>query len=189
LSREIVAFVAFAIVGAVFFAKAASPAAAPGLLAVALGFVMLACVDRVYHGCTQLPRQARPHSAGAFLTGIYLAGVFAAQPLLALGSGGVVLGLYLRRHWRARDSGRAHALVVIRVVAGFLVPAAAWLFAGPAGRPLAMLAAVAGATVDRCEYYAALEFTSPQRSLVEALAARLGAAPRRGRVFEGSIGQ
>jgi hypothetical protein len=118
---------------------------------VALGLGALACADMVYRAPGQVVC-AVPHSAMTTLTALYLVGLTARVPWLAVAAGAVKLGLFLAR----KPDGM---LALVRVAAGFVLPAAAWVACPD---PLApAVTAVSGEVVDRALFYAELRFLSP----------------------------
>jgi len=161
VSREIVLWSAFL--------AAACAAALPGAElaalhwpAVALGFSALFCIDMVYRVRGQTIT-AVPHSAMTTLTAVFLIGLLLRDPFLALSAGGLKLGLYLAR-WM-RTGGMPPWLGAVRLGAGFLWPAAVWVWAPET--PLALLLAgpLAGELVDRARFYAELDFLGPARQI------------------------
>lgn len=148
-----------------------------GLL-LAVGSLALLAIDQVYAvlplrfappDAFYRPRP-RPHSAWALLSGLYLAGLLAAgrpEPAgveLVLVVAGAAAGLaqlilylrqYLHRPAGARDPWRA----ALRLGFGFAVPALLLAAGQPAW--LAFGLAVAGAAIDRAEFYADLQPVRP----------------------------
>ena len=181
LSREIAAFLLFAGVTTAWLATA--PASqAPGWLAAALGFLTLVCADRVY-GLALQPPHARPHSAEVAFIGVSLAALFAGNGVIALGVGLARLALYIRRKQGRRRAGEEArpAVSLARGIVGFALPLAAWLLGA---QVIAIAGAIAGDLIDRCEFYAELEFESPQRRLELGLACR---SPDQHRLSHGGI--
>jgi DMSO reductase anchor subunit len=168
LSREIAAFLRFAGAATAWLAMP-QPSPAAGWLAAALGLLTLVCADRVY-GLALRPVHARPHSAEVALIGVSLAALIAGSGWIALGVGLARLALYARRKLGRARAGEDTwpAVSLARAIAGFALPLAAWLL-GAHG--LAIAGAVAGDLIDRCEFYAELEFESPQRRMDLSLAA------------------
>ncbi len=180
LSREIVSVGFFVAAGAVYLLLAPRHGAA-GWLTVALGLIALISVDMVYR-VAKRPGVSIPHSGGALLTGLYLAGVLSLNPALAGSAGLVKLVLYTWRKLQLMRAGlpARPILSVARVVIGFGLPALAWVTAGELPG-WAIAAALFGELIDRGEYYSGLEIRSPQRQLAEDLAATLGRPRRRSR--------
>ena len=169
LSREIAAFLLFAGLTTAWLTMA-QPSQALGWLAAALGLATLACADRVYDLALR-PAHARPHSAEVVLIGAFLAALIAGNGVIALGVGLARLALYVRRKGGRRRAGEdaRPAVSLARGIVGFALPLAAWLL-GAQG--IAIAGAIAGDLIDRCEFYAELEFESPQRRLELGLACR-----------------
>jgi hypothetical protein len=155
LSRELLAVTAFLLLGGL------------GLLPAALGAGLLALfsVDRIY----RVALRRGPwnlHSAHVLFNGLYLLGLGASLPALALPAGLLKLGLYLDRKRRGGAPLRP-LWSLLRLGLGFALPALAPLLGlGPGGT---VAAAALGDLVDRCEYYVDLTLPSPQRDLVDAL--------------------
>ena len=158
LSREIVLASAFMALCAGVFAGLA-----PAWAAAAAGFASLFAVDRVYRVAVKVPPW-NLHSAHALLNGLYLAGLLARWWPLAAAAGALKAGLYLVRKGHAARTGEPlrPLLSLIRLALGFGVPALAppvW----------AVLGALAGDLVDRCEYYCELEIPTPAAGMNEAM--------------------
>ncbi len=139
-----------------------------------LGFAGLIAIDRVYQA-VQRPELVGMHSAQTVLTGLFLAGVWGQQPLLAGATGWVKLVLYcLRKLNRARrgESWRP-GVSVARVLVGLVMPAWLW-FLRPLDPGILVLAGtILGEGIDRCEYYDELEVVTPARQMALDLARRL----------------
>ncbi len=168
LSREIAAMLGFTLAGTLWLGLAPESRSA-GALAASCGLFLLFTIDRLYAVTARLPRPARPHSAGALLSGAFFGTVFAAWPVPALVLGACKLALYLRRG----EPFAGWKWGALRVGLGFVLPALAWSALGHSAAPLAVAGVLSGEWMDRCEYYLALQFDSPQRQLVLALRARL----------------
>ena len=147
------------------FLAAACAAAAPGgersvasWAAVTIGFAALFAMDMVYRvPGTTVP--AVPHSAMATLTAGYYLGLLLGAPVLAVPAAIAKLGLYLVR--RERLAGIGGLLAVVRVVVGLVLPSALLVAAG--WPPWLLVAAAAvGELIDRAEFYAGLEFLTPE---------------------------
>jgi DMSO reductase iron-sulfur subunit len=178
LSREVAAFTAFVVTGAVAVAWPSAPNAL-GLGAVAVGALALFAVDRVYGVAAFLPG-ARPHSAGALVTGVFLAGVVTGSIAVAALVGALKVVLYLRRKVRTASAwtGNRRILSALRLGFGIVLPATLWT--APSDLWGVLLASVlAGELIDRCEFYEELEIPSPARCMAADLAARTDARTTR----------
>ncbi len=134
--------------------------------AVIIGFAALFAMDMVY----RVPGQsvpAVPHSAMATLTVAYYLGLLLALPSLALPAAVAKLGLYLLR--RERFAGFGGVLAVIRCSLGLVLPSALLIAGGWSPWLLVALAAV-GELIDRAEFYAGLEFLTPEIQIARDLA-------------------
>jgi hypothetical protein len=138
---------------------------------VAAGFGALFCMDRVY---TVMARERRPRVDGvaAVTSALFLAGVLATQPWVALPAGVMRLAGFVER---LRPRGTAPgpgewALAVARVAIGLALPLTAVL---TVTTPLlAAGAAVAGEILDRTHFYGSLQVTTPRIRMAGDLAAR-----------------
>ncbi len=136
--------------------------------AVITGFAALFAMDMVYRvPGTTMP--AVPHSAMATLTAAYFLGLLLAAPVLAIPAAIAKLGLYLVRRERLETTGAP--LSVIRVVIGIVLPSAL-LIAGGWPPWLLVALAAAGELIDRAEFYAGLEFLTPEIQIDRDLALR-----------------
>jgi len=161
LSREIICFSAFLGVSSLHLLLAQAHTSL-FLASIACGLAALVCMDNVYR-VTGTPR-LRAHSAQVLLIGIFLAALFAGDPVLYLVIGGVRLVLYLVRKSRLAIAGSPPrwALGGIRVMVGMALPLA-WIIdpAGPAWLPVACV--FAGELIDRAEFYLELQVPTPRR--------------------------
>lgn len=130
---------------------------AAALTAAIIGFAALFAMDMVYRvpGTTT---PAVPHSAMATLTAGYYLGLLLGAPVVAVPAAIAKLGLYLVR--RERLEGIGGTLSLIRVVC-LVAPPALLVVGGWPPRLLAALA-IAGELIDRAEFYAGLEFLTPE---------------------------
>jgi Fe-S-cluster-containing dehydrogenase component len=153
LSREIVGVLVLLVLAAAMQQTRADP------LRVAVGFVALICVDRVY---TVVAGNGRPRldHVGAVASALFLAGVASVQPWLAVPAAIVRLAAFGERLRlrKTRLGPGAWTLVSVRV-AGLALPLTVVLTAGGAGFPAAVAAAVGGELVDRAHFYASLQAT------------------------------
>ena len=161
LSREIVLFTLLAGAGTAYLVLAPTNQIA-GALAVAIGILTLASIDRVY-ASLPLVDQHRFHSAGTAITGIFLAGVFLASPLVATLTGAVKLSLYLKRKVEYKAAGRPTriGLSLVRILCGFAVPGVVWALLSGNSIPIVIAAVMLGELVDRLEFYLELEVVTP----------------------------
>jgi hypothetical protein len=124
----------------------------------AVGFAALLAMDMVYRVRGQ-STPALPHSAMATTTAALYLGLMLAAPALAIPAAGLKLALYLLR--RRRAAGPAGiGLAVVRVAA--LIMPCLLLLGGGAPPWLLLALAVPGELLDRAEFYAGLEFLTPQ---------------------------
>ena len=140
--------------------------------AALVGMAALFAVDRVY----QVALQAGPsnfHSAHVLFNGLYLTGLMSGCWPLALAAGVLKGILYLRRKGLVDQRGRGLRLLLsaLRVAVGFGVPALVF------GSGTAVVAAILGDLVDRCEYYDELDITTPASTMVEDLRSCFEATP------------
>lgn len=162
-----------------------------GALAAAVGLTSLFVIDRVYQVALQ---GGRPnfHSAQAFFTGLFLAGVLSGRAWLYLPLGAVKLLLYLWRKERALNAppggarpepagGMRLATSALRVGLGFGLPLGVVLAPGVpshAAAVAAVTAVLAGEWIDRGEFYDELDVISPRRQIQEDLEAAWRSLPR-----------
>ena len=176
LSREIVFFTLLVGVGTIYLAIApASPVG--GALAVAIGFLTLVSIDRVYGTLPQIGRHSF-HSAGAVLTGLFLSGVLLAIPLVATLTGVGKLFLYIRRKVEFKKTGSPArpGFSVARVLFGFVVPGVVWAQLGADAFPIVVAGVLLGELVDRLEFYLELDVITPEKQMTvdlrDAIAAK-----------------
>jgi Fe-S-cluster-containing dehydrogenase component/DMSO reductase anchor subunit len=175
LSREVLAFTLFVASGAAYLV-AAPGGAVLGWIALGLGAVTLIAVDMVYRVALR-PGVTVPHSAGAVLTGLFLAGVLAGTPVVAGIAGVAKLGLYVWRKVGFVQAGMAKRPVLSLLRAACLPAAAAvWAAGVPPTGALVLVPVLLGELIDRGEYYAELEIMTPDLQLARDLARRLEAA-------------
>ena len=161
LSREIVLIPWFAIMATVFLAWQPTGQLWGWLIAL-LGFAGLFAVDRVY--CVALmPSPGELHSASVVLSALFLIGVWIQHPLLVGVAGLARLLLYIQRkiHLARCQCTWRPGWTVMRLVMGFGLPAAIVVFDPVDLWLIALLAALLGDCIDRCEYYAELEILTP----------------------------
>jgi Fe-S-cluster-containing dehydrogenase component/DMSO reductase anchor subunit len=174
VSREIVFFTVF--MGGAIYSLVATPNNAVTVRVVAaVGFVALFSMDKVYQVRTNLSGRSL-HSASVLLTGLYLVGVFTANPWYLFPLGVVKLVLYLLRHLfllRQRTSGW-QVVLLARINFGTLLPLLLWLLSGTAHYEIILASILIGEILDRAEFYMELDFTYPaaqaRRDLKEMIA-------------------
>jgi hypothetical protein len=131
----------------------------PGVIwAVACaGWAGLLAMDMVYRvpGQTEI---AVPHSAMATVTAGFYLGLLLTAPALAIPAAAVKGSLYLARRRRFERVGAE--LAGMRVVLGLLAPVAMLFVPGQPVWAIFGLAAL-GELIDRAEFYAGLEFLTP----------------------------
>lgn len=167
---------------------ALGPLRLAGWVVTGLGFLALTAIDQVYRDVQRADLPAW-HSAGTLLTGLYLTGLLGDLSLLAVVVGLLRLAQYMKRKRilrRQREEWRP-LLSILRIVLGFGFPAMVGLFlagdpiqaAGTGALPRAILATgglaavLLGELIDRCEFYAELEVTTPARLMALNLASRV----------------
>jgi len=173
LSREVVLFSSFFALGTVHLAWIPDNRAVAGAVLV-LGIAALFSMDRVYDFAVR-PVFLLPHSASVVLTGLFLAGVLAHHPRAAVVVGAVKLLLYAARKisFAGRGLPMRPEVTALRIACGFVLPAVLWAVAPPAAHAFVIIAVVVGELVDRCEFYAELDFPTPSRQMEVDLAARI----------------
>ncbi|MFH1998660.1 MAG: DmsC/YnfH family molybdoenzyme membrane anchor subunit [Planctomycetota bacterium] len=147
LSREIVlfsAFLGFSFLWLIAFRESVIL----GWIASISGLACLFSMDRIYD--ITVKKSPFPlHSAGVFLTSLFLTAVFTAGPVAVLAFGSVKLVLYMGRKgyfWRTGQNAR---LLPSALRLGFAFAAVAL-----SGRPdLALALFIASEAIDRCEFY------------------------------------
>jgi len=155
LSREVIAVLVFLALGA---AQTQDPGTGP--LRVALGFVALLCMDRVYTVVAGNRRPMLDHAA-AVASALFLTGVVSMQPWLAVPAGIIRLAAFGERLRlrKAMPGPGLWALATARVAIGLALPLTVVLTVGSAGLPVALAAAVGGELLDRAHFYGSLEVT------------------------------
>jgi Fe-S-cluster-containing dehydrogenase component len=161
LSREVALFVAFVAATLVHLTVPTGGFSLAGV-AMALGLATLVAVDRVYDPVRS--EGMRPlHSADALLTGLLLAAVLRGAAGIVAALTLVKLGLYASRRVpglvRPGAGVAARLGAVARIVLGALVPV---------HPPVALPLLAAAEVLDRVEFYAELEPSSPRRAAFRA---------------------
>jgi Fe-S-cluster-containing dehydrogenase component len=134
--------------------------------AALVGFAGLFAIDRIYRVALRTGRW-NLHSGQAFLNGLYLFGMLGDLPIVILLTGLVKLTLYSHRKRSFAQAGRARRPLIstLRLAMGFILPLVLVRW-----NPLAaVLSAVLGDFVDRCEFYDELEVVTPQGEVVAAV--------------------
>lgn len=165
LSREVSLFGVLAVVGAGYLAL--GPGNGPiGWLALAAGFATLMSIDRVY-AILPLLDGRRYHSASALLTGLFLVGVFSANPLVAGSVGAGKLLLYVQRKFEFQRKGKPARvrLSALRIAVGLLVPIIALALNGGEANLFVVVAVLFGELIDRLEFYAELDVVTPEKQM------------------------
>lgn len=162
LSREVAAVTLFLGLGTV--AAFRQPALAP--VAAGLGFLALFTIDRLY-GVAFRMGPWNLHSAHALFNGLFLLGLLARMPALAVGLGLVKAALYLHRkqHFVRVGMPLRPGVSVLRLGLGLL--GALWM--APAHPLGASALAVLGDLLDRGEYYDELAIPTPPSDLVQRM--------------------
>jgi len=133
--------------------------------AAAAGFAALYAIDRVYD-LTLKGAPTHLHSAGAFLTGVFLAGAFTANPV-AVGLAGILkLAFYAGRKLSFVRRGLPVRPLLSLLRLGF---PALWLFLPGTEAAIALLSLLAGELIDRLEYYLEMDAPSPRRQITQDL--------------------
>ncbi len=168
LSREVAALSVFFGL-ATWWLALAPESRALGWAVTAVGFVGLVAADQLY---SVLPGGAGyRHSAGVTWIGLVLAALAARVNGLAALVLLLQSGLYAHRKQIERRPGQGWVSAV-RAGAGLVAPLVL-LFMGPPAEGAVVALVVAGAVVDRCEFYTELERESPRRQMDLALARRV----------------
>ena len=177
ISREVALVVAFLVAACAHFFLA--PASVPLTGAtVVIGLAAVIAIDLVYRIRGQLTR-AIPHSGMATLTALYVAALGSEIGWLAAGVGLAKFALYVERHWRdwGTQTVRHSILAVVRITLGLLVPAVAWITGGSPLDLLVLASVLVAEALDRAEFYAELDFLTPERQAALDLAVRVAARP------------
>lgn len=179
VSREVVGFGGLASLGTLSLAWPPGEVATTfGWLGLAAGLLALFSADMVYR---PVYLSGRPvlDSAGILLTGLYLAGLFAAIGWLAAAVGAFKLYRYLGRELREYSptnrfrSALGRPAAAIRVGLGLAVPGIVWIAVGTPLPASVLVAALVGEALDRTTFYSRLEIVSPARQLRLDLEARM----------------
>ena len=157
ISREAVLVTLFLAAGCAVLVAGVSSALAMWTVA-AVGFAALLAMDMVYRVRGQ-STPAVPHSAMATVTAAFYLGLLLTSPALAVPAAGLKLALHVLR--RRRAAGPASIGLDVVRLAALILPCL--LLVGGGTPPWLLLAlAVPGELLDRAEFYAGLEFLTPQ---------------------------
>jgi Fe-S-cluster-containing dehydrogenase component len=173
LSREVLAYGVFLALATVSAALDTPPWAR--WLVAAAGLACLACVDQVYavmarEDATDWDR------AAATASGVFLAGVAAGVPAIAVPAGLARLAGFLARA-RAQSSARTRELrwlTAARVGAG--AACLLTLAGSDADAGAALSLALLGEALDRCDFYQRLDIVTPAGTAARCLRAAFGRA-------------
>lgn len=181
LSREVVSFSAFFAAGVVY-AGSGADSVIIGAMAALLGFLALYCADQVY-SVLERSGPGYMHSASVLWTGFFLTSVLVGSAWLATAFGFLKLALYVFRKLRFIENHRPvrPGVSAARLALGFVLPAALWLLQPVDWRYPLLASVLVGELIDRAEYYAELESTSPRLLMREALERMVAAYARRPR--------
>ncbi|KPK95538.1 hypothetical protein AMJ80_04995, partial [bacterium SM23_31] len=130
ISREIIFFSLFMVVGAVYPLFGLSSKVV-GWIAVIFGFAALFSMDKVYQIDGRLG-WTKAHSAMVIITALFLAGVFTGQWLLIGWFGFMKLFLYtIRKQYYHKNAGNPRILLsAFRIISGFILPLALYQTTG-----------------------------------------------------------
>ncbi len=143
-----------------------------GRVTALVGFFALLCADYVY----SVLRTGHPlgNSASVLLTGLLLTGVSSGVVWLAAIAGFAKLSFYVVR--KIDFMGRRPVRPVVsaaRAGLGLVLPPILWLVDFEQFHVIIIASVIAGELVDRCEFYADLERSSPRRQMETDLTKRL----------------
>jgi len=177
ISREVALVVAFLVAACAHFFLA--PASVPLIRAtVVIGLAAVIAIDLVYRIRGQLTR-AIPHSGMATLTALYVAALGSEIGWLAAGVGLAKFALYVERHWRdwGTQTVRHSILAVVRITLVCSCPRSRGSRAAHRSTCWSWLACSSPRALDRAEFYAELDFLTPERQAALDLAVRVAARP------------
>lgn len=148
-----------------------------GEAAVAIGFISLFCIDRIY----QVAMKVGPlnfHSAHTFFNGLYFTGILTVNESLIEWMGGLKLFLYLYRKFRFMRTGRKMRPLVsfLRLGFGFLAPL--YLLIDEPVTPInnygyIIISVIIGEVIDRTEYYDEIDIVTPRKQILSDMEAAL----------------
>jgi len=177
LSREILCYLVFIGLSAVVLLFA------PGnkilsMMSMLAGMAGLFAIDRVY-SVTLRKVPTTLHSAGALLTGLFFAALFALHPLAAGLIGLTKMALYIGRKFLCRRDRTPAEWWVAVVRVGGLATAILWLGTGMAEKVAVIGLALAGELIDRLEYYQEMDILTPRSRIAADVRALLAAQPNK----------
>jgi hypothetical protein len=160
LSREILCYLVFIGLAAVvlFFTPGNNTLR---LIASIAGLMGLFSIDYVY-SVTSKKIPTALHSAGALLTGLFFAALFAAHPLAAGLIGLIKMALYIGRKLLLRRDRTPVEWWISVVRIGGLAAAILWLSTGMAEKAAVIGLALTGEFIDRLEYFEEMDILSPR---------------------------
>jgi DMSO reductase iron-sulfur subunit len=165
LSREVVLFSVFVVAAAAFLML--QPGGwVWGWTTTLFGAAATFSMDRVYrYAINRTPEWL--HSASVLLTGIFIAGVLALNPVVAGLAGILKLILYL---WRKTEFARRRLSVrpvasAARLGLGFGLPLGLAMADGARLHWLVVACVLLGELIDRCEFYAEIDVMTPGRQM------------------------
>jgi len=148
-----------------------------GRAAVAIGFISLFCIDRIY----QVAMKVGPlnfHSAHTFFNGLYFTGILTVNESIIEWMGGLKLFLYLYRKFHFMRTGRKMRPLVsfLRLGFGFLAPL--YLLLDEPVRPInnygyIIISVIIGEVIDRAEYYDEIDIVTPRKQMLLDLEAAM----------------
>jgi Fe-S-cluster-containing dehydrogenase component len=173
LSREVLAYGGFMGLATIAVALDAPPWAR--WLSAAAGLACLACVDQVYAVMAREDATGWDRAA-ATTSGVFLAGVAAGVPAIAVPAGLLRLAGFLARA-RAQSPARNRELWWLAAArAGAGVACLLSLAGSDAGMGAALPLALLGEALDRCDFYQRLDIVTPAGTAARDLRAALGHA-------------
>jgi Fe-S-cluster-containing dehydrogenase component len=176
LSREVILFGSFVMFSLIYL-MAPSALAHVKWIAAGVGVAALFAMDSVYD--VTRTDGLRLHSAQTLLTGLFVLAIATAVAPIFLGVAFLKMILYVTRKIRFARSGEPLRLWVsgARLSIGIVIPAAMWLLGEPEGGLLRdgwiVACIAAGEIVDRLEFYAELDVTTPQQQIAVDLSAHV----------------
>jgi DMSO reductase iron-sulfur subunit len=165
LSREIAAYATFFLLVSTYFLM--MPAQIwLGWLALLPGYYALQAMDNIYR-VLPLSEPQKNHSAGALLTGLYVAAVLSGVLTITLLFGLTKLFLYSGTKIRSGEIFQPAALlfILVRILAGFFLPVAVLSGIFSAGHLAVFFGLVVAELIDRSDFYRALNLITPDTQM------------------------